>query len=264
MAGLPKPAKLRPVTRFGKLVQALLAFALYDKVLRPKLLTWGATRDELATTYPGDDLMPDGRRSSVMAATIDAPPEDVWPWLVQMGADRAGFYSWDRLDNGGRPSAEAIHPEWQDLGEGGRIISVPGGEAWFDVALLQPERDLVLRAAFSLPVPRNFDPAGPLPRAFSDSTWAFHLRPTASGGTRLVVTDLSRGRPSWLVELANRVFWHPAHWLMQKRQFTQLRRRAVGLRAQRSAASREDAGRRGPGVAGGVGDPDAHDQRVAG
>ena len=53
-----------------------------------------------------------------MAVTIDAPPDQVWPWLVQMGGDRGGWYSWDRLDNGGRPSATEVHPEWQDLAFG--------------------------------------------------------------------------------------------------------------------------------------------------
>ena len=71
----------------------------------------------------------------------------MWPWLVQMGCDRAGFYSWDRLDNGGRPSAENVHPEWQDLEQGGRITSTPDGKLWFDVATLERERALVLRAA---------------------------------------------------------------------------------------------------------------------
>ena len=53
-----------------------------------------------------------------MAVTIDAPPDQVWPWLVQLGGDRGGWYSWDRLDNGGRPSAHEVHPEWQDLALG--------------------------------------------------------------------------------------------------------------------------------------------------
>ena len=56
-----------------------------------------------------------------MATTIAAPPERVWPWLVQMGCDRAGFYSFDRLDNGGRPSADRIHTHWQKLREGDRV-----------------------------------------------------------------------------------------------------------------------------------------------
>ncbi len=47
-----------------------------------------------------------------MAATLPAPPEKVWPWLVQMGGDRAGFCSWDRLHHGGKPSADRIVPGW--------------------------------------------------------------------------------------------------------------------------------------------------------
>ncbi len=57
-------------------------------------------------TYPGDDVVPGGRRYGAMATTIAAPPDRVWPWLVQMGCDRAGFYSFDRLDNAGRQSAD--------------------------------------------------------------------------------------------------------------------------------------------------------------
>jgi Acyl-CoA dehydrogenase, C-terminal domain len=66
---------------------------------------WGAADEEVEDTYPGRELIPDGVRSSTMAVTIEAPPASVWPWLVQMGYDRAGWYSRDRLDNGGRPSA---------------------------------------------------------------------------------------------------------------------------------------------------------------
>jgi len=217
-----------------------LAALGYDRLLRPRLMNWGATRAELQTTYPGDDLVPGGRRSSVMATTIDAPPDRVWPWLVQMGADRAGFYSWDHLDNGGRASAMSIHPEWQDLRQGGRISSVVDRTVWFDVPLLEPERTLVLRAALALPKPRNFGPGGPPPRAFTDSVWAFHLSPTASGGTRLVVTSSSRGRPALLVALVDRIFWHPAHWVMQTRQFAQLNRRAtMGGRPEARADARK-------------------------
>ena len=71
----------------------------YLKVVRPRLLRWGATGDEVQGPYPGAELIPGGTRSATMAATIDAPPSRVWPWLVQMGTDRAGWYSWDRLDS---------------------------------------------------------------------------------------------------------------------------------------------------------------------
>jgi hypothetical protein len=161
-----------------------------------------------------------------MATTIAAPPATVWAWLVQMGCDRAGFYSWDRLDNGGRRSAERIHPEWQHLKQGDRVDSAPDGSVWFDVALLEPDRALVLRASLGLPKPRPFDVTKKPPRAFSDSTWGFLLSPTDEGGTRLVVHTAASGQPRGALRLLNILFWEPAHWVMQIKQFAGLRRRA--------------------------------------
>ncbi|MEA2306756.1 MAG: hypothetical protein QOH43_4036 [Solirubrobacteraceae bacterium] len=205
------------------------ALALYASVLRPRLQWLGTSDEERTATYPGDGLIPGGRRYGAMATTIAAPPERVWPWLVQMGCDRAGFYSFDRLDNGGRPSAGHIRTHWQNLREHERIASAPDGSRWFDVALLVPERALVLRASVTVPAARNFDPADGLPRAYSDSTWGFFLRPTVDGQTRLVVTGRARGRPHALIAVANWVFWDPAHWVMQLKQFAGLRRRAESL-----------------------------------
>ena len=89
--------------------------------LRPRLLYWGATDEEVAGPSPGADLVPDGRRGATMAVTIDAPPDRVWPWLVQLGGDRAGWHSWDLLDNAGRRSAREVHPEWQHLALGHHV-----------------------------------------------------------------------------------------------------------------------------------------------
>jgi hypothetical protein len=64
------------------------AYALF---VRPRMLRWGATQDEVRERFPGADIIPDGKRGSTMAVTIDATPSAVWPWLVQMGYDRAGW-----------------------------------------------------------------------------------------------------------------------------------------------------------------------------
>lgn len=204
-----------------------LALFAYAALARPGMMRWGVAREELAASYPGDELIPGGRRGATMAITIGVPPSAVWPWLVQMGCDRAGFYSWDRLDNGGRPSAERIHPEWQRIAAGDRIFAVPDGSVWFDVAMVEPERTLVLRSSLSLPRAHHFDPGGPPPAAFGDSTWAFHLRPEGAGATRLLVRGFSRARPRALTRLGDWLFWEPAHWVMQRRQFAGLRRRAT-------------------------------------
>jgi hypothetical protein len=230
---MAKDARMRNAaiepTRRGHLLGPVIAgLASYLALIRPRLRSWGATSSELRASYPGDELIPEGRIASTMATTIAAPPSAVWPWLVQMGGDRAGFYSFDHLDNGGRPSAERIHPEWQDLTEGGRVLGLPDGSVWFDVARLVPKRTLILRSSLSLPRAQHFDPSAPPPRAFSDSTWAFHLSPAGEDGTRLVIRAVARGRPKILGRLADLLFWEPAHWVMQSRQFKGLRRRAEG------------------------------------
>lgn len=92
----------------------------YAFAVRPSLLRWGATDEEVRTTYPAADLIAGAERSATMAVTIDAPSEAVWPWLLQMGYRRTGWYSWDALDNFGR-SAERLHPQWQMIAIGDRL-----------------------------------------------------------------------------------------------------------------------------------------------
>ena len=105
-----------------------LVAAAYALVLRPRLVRWGASDEEVARRFPGEELIPGGTRAATMAITIEAPPAEVWPWLVQMGCNRAGWYSWDRLDNGGRQSAHELHLEWLDLSVGDRLTAwSPGG-----------------------------------------------------------------------------------------------------------------------------------------
>jgi hypothetical protein len=205
----------------------VLGFAVagYAVAVRPRLLRWGATDEEVAAPYPGEGLVPGGERGATMAVTIEAPPSRVWPWLVQMGCDRAGWYSWDRLDNGGVPSAERIHPEWQAISVGDRLASTPSGSAWFEVAALEPERFLALRAPLDLRG-RPFDTAGPRPRFYSDSVWSFLLEELPGHRTRLVVSGYQASRPRIVLSIGNLLFWEPAHWIMQTRQFAGLRRRA--------------------------------------
>lgn len=201
----------------------------YFLFLRPRMLRWGATEDEATRPFPGAELVPGGTRGGTMAVTIDAPPARVWPWLVQMGYGRAGWYAWDRLDNFGQPSAEELHPEWQDvyvgdfLGEGEGVT----GRAW-EVAALEPERFLGLRAAFDLRRGCWFAPSGPPPRFSTLSLWGFLLEPLPDNRTRLIVSGYWILRPRWLQPIASALFLEPEHWIMQMRQFTNLKRRVEG------------------------------------
>lgn len=138
---------------------ALTAVATY-LVRRPAMLRWGTQGDEATEPLPGDDRVPHPTFQSTRAITIDAPPEEVWPWVVQMGIHRAGFYTHDRLERAlfraryveGRHSATRIHPELQDLRVGDLVPYGAGVEV--EVSAIEENRHLVLGEAFVLrPLP---------------------------------------------------------------------------------------------------------------
>jgi hypothetical protein len=204
--------------------------------LRRQMLRWGASEEERRAPPPGAELIPEGRLGSTMATTIAAPPARVWPWLVQMGFDRGGWYSWDRLDRHGIPSTWTLQPEWQSLSVGQRLQADRKGKFWFEVAALEPERFLALRSAMT-PLGRQYDSAGPRPRYFSDGLWTFELKPLSGDRTRLVVRTYGATRPRWFGRLVGFLFWEPAHWIMQARQFTNLKQRAEHPSVERREAA---------------------------
>jgi hypothetical protein len=175
-----------------------------------------------------------------MATTLRAPPEDVWPWLVQMGGDRGGWYGWDQLDNNGKPSASRIVQEWQSLTPGQQLLraSVPGAEgpSFFIVEIVEPRRTLVLRASYHMFTGQSYDPqSGPVPWAYVDGIWGFHLRATPNGDTRLVVRTRNRSGPSPVARPFTLLLAEPLHLLVQTRQFHNLRAR-LDVEPKRSVA----------------------------
>jgi len=222
----------------------LASLGAYALVVRPRLVRWGATDDEVRRPYPGAEIIPGGRRSSAtMAVTIEAPPASVWPWLVQMGYERAGWYSWDHLDNLGHPSAERVHPEWQKIAPGDFLIPMPGGRGVWEVAALEPERFLGLRASVDFRG-RPFDPEGKRPRLFSDSLWGFLLEELPGGRTRLVVSGYWALEPRWLQPVATMLLYEWTHWIMQKRQLENLKQRAEAARRRADGAGSQTLPRR--------------------
>ena len=105
---------------------------------------WGSTPEEHASAVVGDELCPNARIVATRCITIAAPPDAVFPWLRQMGFGRAGWYSYDWIDNLGRKSATSIENQWQSLTAGGIL---PGGPADFDAVIVDPPRTLVMRLA---------------------------------------------------------------------------------------------------------------------
>ncbi len=120
---------------------AVAGAAAYSFAIRPWWQTWGVDPELASAALPGDDLVADPMVVDTRAIEIDAPPAAVWPWLVQIGYGRAGWYSYDAMDMRGK-SADAIVPEWQSLAEGDMVPTSP--DSAFQVRRLEPERTLVL------------------------------------------------------------------------------------------------------------------------
>ena len=132
----------------------LLLVAVYWMGIHPWMTNWGSTAAERQMALPGDDLNPDRTGQSTLAITINAPSDVVWQWLVQIGQDRAGFYSYTWLENligADIHNADEIHPEWQHLAVGDAWRLVPsdylwglGKEAVSPVLISEPGHALVL------------------------------------------------------------------------------------------------------------------------
>ena len=103
----------------------LLLVGVYVWIVKPWHMRWGTTDAENLQSMPGDELIP-GAGQATRAISISARPEEVWPWLVQLGYGKAGWYSYDWIDNDFRPSADRIVPEYQDLTVGEKILMMPG------------------------------------------------------------------------------------------------------------------------------------------
>jgi proline iminopeptidase len=189
------------------------------------MFNWRATKKERRQPLPGDDLIPEARGSSTQAISIRATAERVWPWLVQMGCGRAGWYSYDRLDNGGTPSAQQIVPELQRLEVGDILPSRPNRPDGFQVLLIESPHLLILGAYFNLKGLTSLSWEQAPPNAYLRSTWVFILRSTGENRTRLIVRARGIWRPKFLQHLINSLA-APAHVIMQRRQLLNLKIRA--------------------------------------
>ena len=195
---------------FG-VVAVLLALVMYaSQQVR-------ATPGEKSARLAGDELIPNPVGSVNHAITIRRPPGDVWPWLVQMGAGRAGWYSYDFVDNGGHTSAERIVPEYQKIEVGAVYPALPGVREVFVVAQYEREKSLVL--------------AWRLPNGKYQTTWCFTLEPLEKEQTRLIVRGRVAadyhpyGLPQWIALPAGGM----AHFVMERKQLMGIARRAESV-----------------------------------
>jgi len=195
----------------------LLAVALlYWFPVRRWMNRWGASDSELSRVMAGDSLLEGATHSSTLAVDVNAPPEDIWPWLVQIGYQRGGLYSYDWLDRLfgflDRPSAKQILPEFQHLVVGDKI-PLGKGPSW-PVAVIEPAHALVLDM-------RNL---GGL-----DWVWQFGIYRVDGKRTRFVSRSRVSARKAWARLLTYAI--EPSGFIMTRRMLLGIKERAETLRA---------------------------------
>jgi hypothetical protein len=213
-----------------RLATALLGIGVATEAVLVHLgRTAGSSPHERTMSLPGDDLVADPDVVTNHATTIDAPPSAVWPWLVQMGWGRGGWYTarWvDRLlfpANG--PSADRIHVDWQDLQIGTFIPDgPPATECGLTVEAIDTDRSLVLRSTSHLPMAWR-------DRAELDWSWTFVLLPLDDGRrTRFLFRSRWTTAPWWLT-LGGWLVIVPADFVMSRDMLRGVKARAEGRSA---------------------------------
>jgi hypothetical protein len=198
----------------GSLVITIAAFvAVYLLMVRPWHREWGATGTEIRQAMPGDEVVANPNLLTTRAVTINAKPEEIWPWLVQMGYKRGGLYSYDWLDRMAgildRPSADQILPEFQDL-KPGDDIPMGAGPGW-PVKSMDPNRSMVLD----------------IRQPGVHITWSWGLFPVDSDSTRLVLRVRSQMKIKPL-QAPLFALLDPAEFVMVRKMLAGIKQRVEG------------------------------------
>ena len=206
---------MRKILKFiSVLVTIVIAGAIGTIALMPWMDRWGAADNELTASFLGDELVPAPRVVYNRAVTVKAKPEEIYPWLVQMGAERGGMYSYSWFETNllrcELINADRIHVEWQDLKVGDKVKMCPGdwGPPAYEVALLEPNQAFVL---------------GHQENGKWSDVWQFILVPQADGTTRLI----ARGR-----DLKSGGIWdviRPGQFIMERGMLLGIKERAESL-----------------------------------
>jgi len=173
--------------------------------MRSKLRKWGSTEEELARELPGDELIKDVKGWYNHAITIKAAPADVWPWVMQLGQNKGGFYSYELLENvvGSKiHNTDRIVPEFQDTAVGDAVMMTPKAAPYI-VVTVDPDRAFILRLRVNLENNETIDAAEPLPEKYQDGSWLFFIEETAEGTTRMI----TRSRNIWNQSKTNTFFY---------------------------------------------------------
>ncbi|MCL4268755.1 MAG: hypothetical protein KJZ72_04390 [Anaerolineales bacterium] len=206
--------------KFFKTIGALAGLGVLAIVLIFALLPWmdryGAMDEEINASYPGDELVPNPRITYTRAISIAATPEEIYPWIAQLGADKGGMYSYTWLEalvQCPQTNADRIHEEWQGLEVGDKVLMCPDENMppAYIVAMIEENQIIVL---------------GHKEKDDWVEVWQFNLVSQDDGMTRLVIRSRSAAE-GW--------FWdaiRPGEFIMMRRMMLGIKERAEGMAAR--------------------------------
>lgn len=206
---------------FAAAVLAAGLVAAYRTMVRPRALRWGATRDVVARPLPGDLIVRKADFVATGAITIDAAPGQAWPWLVQIGSGRAGWNSYDRVDNADRPSATAIIPELHHPQVGDLVPMVAGKDVGVWVKELEPGRRMLW-----------WDRKG-------EYTWGWLLGP--EGGRTRLINRVRVTRHPWTRRMLYELVAANGDIVMMRKMLRGIKKRAECLTAGQPAPAADTA-----------------------
>ncbi|HJW29846.1 MAG TPA: hypothetical protein VJ508_11475, partial [Saprospiraceae bacterium] len=176
------------------------------------------------THFPADGLIPEASHTITFHKNIEAPPSLVWSYLMQLGCDRAGWYSIDLLDHDGRPSIDHIVSDWPPRQEGDKLAATPAMNSFYEVYKVKKEKWLVIGG-------ETQRLGGPF-----KMTWSFILTPMGSDATHLVSRARMIASPKWAEWVMGNLVYPPLHWLMSKAQLNTIKQLAERDAQARPAA----------------------------
>jgi hypothetical protein len=217
-------------TRPLRLLAAAIAatVSIYSLMIRPWMKRWGATDDELLRSLPGDELLSSPQFEVTRSITVEATPEKIWPWLVQLGQGRGGFYSYDWLENLFHldiHTLDEIVPELQALQVNDCVPFAPQEGAGMMVATLDPQQVLVLYAPHP-PYEETHQQQRDEPAFDMQASWAFVLDPVDERTTRLIVRFRASYTPNPMASVLFAALLEPAHFIMERKMLLGIKERA--------------------------------------
>lgn len=189
---------------------------------------WGITEEEATASLPGDELVPNPKLFMTWGITINAPVEDVWPWVVQMGQGRAGFYTYQFLENiAGCQifNADRILPEYQQIPIEDGVFLAP--EMSMGVALYEEGRYFFLHSLMDMTTMENINTTQEsLPEKFMNLGWGFHLKEIGEKQTRFLSRWMTDYKPSLLNKIAVNLLLEPVGFVMGRKMLLGTKQRA--------------------------------------